>query len=270
MRARDHADGGLLGRHEGADREAAAHALGDRGHVGLHARPVVAPHLAGTAETRVDLVVEQQQAEFVADRAQVLQELHRGAADTAFALDRLDQDAGGLVVHHVAHDVGVVERRVQVAGRRRAEAFEVLLVAGGRQRIQQAAVERRLEADQLVPLGLAVHVLILADQLDAALDRLGARVAEEHGVGERVLDQPLGQLLAVADAEQVRGVPKLLALLDQSLDQVGMAVAQRVDGDAGGKVDITSAVRRVEIGTLSAFEHDVLATVRRHNSRNHS
>ena len=156
-----------------------------------------------------------------------------------------------------------------VAGRGRAEAFEVLLVTRRGERVQQAAVERRLEADDLVALGLAVHELILADQLDAALDRLGARVAEEHRVGERILDQPLGQLLAVADAEQVRGVPELAALLGQSLDQSGMAVAQRVHGDAGGKVQVTSAVRRVEIVALSAFEHDVLATVRRHHSRNH-
>ncbi len=145
VRARDHADRRLLGRHEGADREAAAHALGDRRDIGLHARPVVAPQLAGAAETRVDLVVEQQQAELVADRAQVLQELRGRGADAAFALDRLDQDAGGLVVDHVAHDVGVVQRRVAIAGRRRAEAFEVLLVAGGGERVQQAAVERRLE-----------------------------------------------------------------------------------------------------------------------------
>jgi hypothetical protein len=97
-------------------------------------------------------------------------------------------------------------------------------------------VERRLEADDLVALRLAVHELILADQLDAALDRLRARVAEEHRVGERHLGQPLGQLLAVADAEQVRGVPQLLALLGQRLDQRGMAVAQRVHGDTRGKV----------------------------------
>ncbi len=126
------------------------------------------------------------------------------------------------------------------------------------------------KADDLVPLGLAVHVLILADQLDAALDGLRAGVAEEHRVGERVLDQPLGQLLAVADPEQVRRVPELGALLGQGLDQVGMAVAQRVHGDTGGEVQVTSAVHRVEIVALSAFEHDVLATVRRHHSRNHS
>jgi hypothetical protein len=187
-----------------------------------------------------------------------------------FALDRLDQDAGRLVVDHVAHDVGVVQRRMAVAGGRWAEAFKVLLVAGGGERVQQAAVERRLEADDLVPFGLAIHELILADQLDAALDRLRAGIAEEHRVGEGEVGQPLGQLLAVADPEQVRGVPELGALLGESLDQGGVAVAQRVDGDAGGKVDITSAVRRVEIVALSAFEHDVLATVRRHNSRNHS
>ena len=58
-------------------------------------------------------------------------------------------------------------------------------------------------------------------------------------------------------------------LLGERLDQGGVAMAQRVHGDAGGKVQVTSAVRRVEIVALSAFEHDVLATVRRHHSRNH-
>jgi hypothetical protein len=132
-----------------------------------------------------------------------------------------------------------------------------------------AAVERRLEADDLVALGLAVHELILADQLDAALDGFRTRVAEEHRLGERHLGQPLGQLLAVADAVEVGGMPQLLALFGQCLDQGRMAVAERVHGDAGGKVQVTSAVRRVEIVALSAFEHDVLATVRRHNSRYH-
>src|SRR6185503_446932 len=106
----------------------------------------------GPAETRVDLVVEQQQAELLADRTQVLEELRGRSADAALALDRLDQDAGGLVVDHVADDVGVVERRVLVAGRRRAEALKVLLVARGGERVQQAAVERCLEADDLVAL----------------------------------------------------------------------------------------------------------------------
>src|ERR1700754_3728669 len=64
-------------------------------------------------------------------------------------------------------------------------------------------------------------------------------------------------------------MPQLLALFGQGLDQGRVAVAQRVHGDAGGKVQVTSAVRRVEIVAFSAFEHDVLATVRRHHSRNH-
>src|SRR5437899_1973958 len=130
-------------------------------------------------------------------------------------------------------------------------------------------MERRLEADQLVALRLAVDVLVLADELDAALDRLGARVAEEHRVGKGEIDQPLGQFLAVAYAIEVGGMPELGALLGQRLDQGGMAVAQRIHGDTGREVDETSAVRRVEIVALSAFEHDVLATVRRHHSRNH-
>jgi hypothetical protein len=111
--------------------------------------------------------------------------------------------------------------------------------------------------------------LVLANELDAALDGFRAGIAEEHRVGERQIDQPLGQLLAVAHPIEVGGVPERGSLLGQGLDQSRVAVAQRVHGDAGREVDETSPVRRVEIVALSAFEHDVLATVRRHHSRNH-
>ena len=45
-------------------------------------------------------------------------------------------------------------------------------------------------------------------------------------------DQPLGQPLLARDAVEVGGVPELAGLLGQRRDELGVRVAERVDGDA--------------------------------------
>ena len=102
--------------------------------------------LAGAAHAGLHLVHAEDDAVLVAHRAQVAQELHVGGTHAALALDRLDDDAGGRGADRVAHRVHVVERHLVEAFDHRAEAFQVLGVAGGGERRQRAAVERALEA----------------------------------------------------------------------------------------------------------------------------
>ena len=97
----------------------------------------------------------------------------------------------GRRADRVAHRVHVVERHVVEAFDHRAEAFQVVRVAGGGERGQRAAVERALEADEAEAFRLAAVRHRAAHHLDHALVRLGARVAEEHAVRERRIDQPL-------------------------------------------------------------------------------
>ena len=78
----------------------------------------------------------------------------------------------------------VAERHLVEALDLRAEALEVLLLAAGGDGRQRAAVEGALEGDDAEALGLAVRRMVLARHLDRALDRLGARIGEEHVVGE--------------------------------------------------------------------------------------
>src|SRR5262249_25850140 len=59
-------------------------------------------------------------------------------------------------------------------------------------------------------------------------------VAEERPLRERVLDEQRGELALDGGVVVVRHVQQLAGLLSHRLDDGGAAVAQAVDGDAGG------------------------------------
>src|SRR5439155_16711919 len=82
-------------------------------------------------------------------------------------------------------------------------------------------------------------------------------IAEEHEVGKTLLAEPRGKLLAVRALEQVRHVPEFCRLFLQRLDQMRMAVPQRIDRDARGKVEIALAIGRGEPAALAAFEAEI-------------
>ena len=97
MRAGDHAGGGLGGRKAGAERETAADALGDSHDVRRDARPFMGKQLAGPADA-----ASGPRRGSAAGRisSQSWRSSCRNSfvarADAALALDRLDQDRGGL------------------------------------------------------------------------------------------------------------------------------------------------------------------------------
>ena len=148
---------------------------------------------AGAAHPGLHLIHAEDDAVFVAHRAQVAQELQVSGAHAALALDRLDDDAAGGGADRVAHRVHIVERHVVETIHHRAEALQVVRVAGGGERRQGAAVERALEADEAEAFRLAAVRHGAAHHLDHALVRLRARVAEEHAVRERRIHQPRRQ-----------------------------------------------------------------------------
>ena len=145
-----HALGRLGGGQAGAEREAAADALGERHDVGRDARPLIGEELAGAADAGLHLVEDQQQAVLVAERAELAQELAGDQADAALALDRLDHDRRRLRPDRRLDRLEVAERHLVEALRRRAEAFQVFRVAGGGERRQRAAVEGAGEGDDAV------------------------------------------------------------------------------------------------------------------------
>jgi hypothetical protein len=103
--------------------------------------------------------------------------------DAALALDRLDQHRRRTL----AHGQRPAARRRREAGHERRERRLLRLLRRRRQRPHRAAVETALEHHEVTACAVPPR------ELDRALDRLGARVAEEDLAAERPLGQPRRQ-----------------------------------------------------------------------------
>ncbi len=104
---------------------------------------------------------------------------------------------------------------------------------------------------------MAVGRLVFAHQLDDAFHRLGAGIGEKYVVGEGHGAQPVGQPLAFGDAVEVGDVHDPLGLLGDRLDHMRMRMAERVDGNAGGEIEITVAVGRRQPTAFAPLESEV-------------
>ena len=171
-------------REAGADREAAAQALGQRHDVGRYPGPFVGEQAAGPPHAALHLVENQQEVVLVAQLPQLLEERRSGVrmppspwigSIRMAAVSRADRR---LDLRDVA------ERHAVEAGQNGPETFEMLLLAAGGDGRDRAAVKGALEGDDAVALGLAAPVVEPARHLDRAFQRLGAGVAEERRVGE--------------------------------------------------------------------------------------
>ncbi len=158
------------------DREAVAHRLGHRDHVGHDAGVLEAEPLAGAAEPGLHLVHDQQQAALVAQRAHALEKRVVRRHHAALALHGLEQHCRHGGVDGRLQRGDVVERRVTEAVGHRVERFVLGRLAGGRERGERAPVEAAVGADHAV----AAAPTELAGQLERCLVGLGAAVAEEH------------------------------------------------------------------------------------------
>ena len=164
-----------------------------------------------------------------------LKKRRRRRAHAALALHRLDHDGGRLRADRLLHRLEVADaapgRNLRPAGR---NLRDILPAAGGDGR-QRAAVERAFEGDDAIAFGLAVGVLIFARHLDRALDRLRAGVGEEHDIGEALLAQPGGEHARRPASCRGWRRARALRLLGHRLDEMRMAVAKPVHGDAASR-----------------------------------
>ena len=207
MVARLQRGGAVAEADAGADRQAAAEALGQGEDVGGDPFGLVREPRAGPADAGLDLVEHQQRAGPVAGRAGGGEVAGRGGDDAALALGRLEDDRRGLLVDRLAEGVGVAVVDPADVEAERGERRADRLLAGDRERAHRAAVEAVVGGDD----HRAVLALLAADQLERGLVGLGAGVAEEDPraavrVGLQQDQQLLRQLDARLVHEQVAGV----------------------------------------------------------------
>ena len=110
--------------------------------------------------------------------------------------------------------------------------------------------------------GLAGELEVVLGELPGRLDGLAAAAGEEHPVevAGGVARDPLGQLhgLRVGVGPQ-RHEGQLGGLLGGRLGDVGAAVAELVDEQAGQAVEVALALRVVQVGALTAHDDGHLA-----------
>ena len=207
--------------------------------------------LARAGHPALHLVEHQHEVMLVGKRPQAAHELLRCGANAALALYRLDQEAGGMLVHRRLGRLEIVELDHRETGQKRREAVAELFLVGRADRRHRPPVEGVRKSDQLVLVGIALGVMIAPRGLDRAFDRLGARIGEEHRVGEGQVDQPLRQRLALRAAVEVRDMHQPRGLILDRLGQVRVAVTQQIDRDAAGEIEIFLAAFAVEIDPLA-------------------
>jgi hypothetical protein len=150
-----------------------------------------------------------------------------------------------------------------------AEALEILFLPAGGERRQRATVESAFEGDDTVTLRVATRRLIFARHLNRAFHRLGAGIAEEHHVGKARPAQAVGNTLGLRNLVKVGDVPHLLRLSVQRLDKFRVGMPQRIDGDAGGEIEIPIAVGRNQPNALASLKGKVDTRIGRQQMRCH-
>ena len=258
---------GLLGGEAGAQREAAADALG-RGHdVGLDAIMLIGVERAGPRDAALHLVEDQHQVVLVAGLAQALMNswlAGRMPPSPWTGSTRKPAVFSSIAASAASRSSNSTTLKPGSSGAKPSRIFAwlvALIVAIVR------PWKALLKVISVVLVGIAVDVMVAARGLDRALDRLGAGIGEEHRVGEGQVDQPLGQRLALRRAVEVGDVHQRRRLLLDRLGQVRVAVAEQVDRDARGEVEIFLAVLAIEVGAFAAHRPDVATRINGHERR---
>ena len=178
--------------------------------------------------------------------AELLDRFQKGlghGVDAALALDSLKQDARDLVLaDQRLQAIDILRVGIEKSlGQRGKQMMEAVLSRRGKGR-QRSAVEALVKGNDIAVLRALGFCGVFARHLDGAFVRLGAGVAEKHLAHSGAGAEDLGKLGTGSGVIKVGGMLKQLCLLGDRFCPYGIAVAEGVDPDAGGHVDVFFAV----------------------------
>ena len=207
-------------------------------------------------------VHEQQQFFLVAQRAQAEQIFRRGGRDAAFALHAFNQNGDGRGRNRVARGGQIVERNVPEARRHRLEPFFDLVLAGGGDAGQRAAVKGIRRRQNFKP---AFVVAEFPRQLEQTFVGLRAAVGEKTFARADAFDDFRGQPALRLGEIQIGDVDQFSRLLDERLGDGRMRVAEAAHGDAAAEVEIAFARDIKNIAARAVAQREVKPPVAGHD-----
>ena len=216
---------------------------------------------AGAAHAGLHLVHDEDEVLFVAEGADSLHILGVQRHNTALALYQFQHDSAGVAVHHLGQGVDVAGLDVLEALVEGAEVVVEHALSGGGQGSNGTAMEAVDQRDDVVAVSTVFVEAVLAGGLDGALVGLCARVAEEHPAHAGALAELFGQLAAGGGIVEVGGVLQLVCLPGDGLGPGHIAVAQAVDADAAGEVEVLLPLGAFGIEAVALLEDDGVACV---------
>ena len=257
--------------HDAAHGQTARDSLGKGAHIRHNAVLLESKEAARPAHAGLHLVHQQQPVVLLAQSLDSLDVFLVQRQHAALSLHQLQHDGAHIVSGgrlQGLHGVGV---RIAEALGKREEILVELILSGGGQRRNRAAVEGVVQRDDG---GTALAVLVeavLSRQLDHTLVGLAAAVGKEHVAHAGALAENLRQPGAGLRVKEVGGVAQLFRLRRDGIHPGLIAVAQVADADAACKVDVFPALRAVKSGSFPVIQrhgktavgvHDVLAVQR--------
>ena len=251
----------LFVHQHGTDGQAAAQTLGQGDDIRLEVVVLTAQEGAGAAHAGLHFVHDEDQVPVIAELADGLHVFRLQRHDAAFALHQLQHHGAGVAVHQFGQGFEAARRDVLEALVEGTEVVVEHLLPGGGQGSDGAAMEAVDQRDDHITALAVVVEAVFAGRLDGTLIGLGTGVAKEDLAHAGALAQLFGQLAAGGRVVEVGCVLQLVGLLGNGLGPVHITIAQTVDADAAGEVQILLAFGAFGIQAVALFQRNGIAVV---------
>lgn len=148
------------------------------------------------------------------------------------------------------------------AGDERAESLFDLVLPGGGDASESPTVERIESGDDFES---ALGIAEATSEFEEAFVGFGSGVAEEDLAGADELDEGESEMGLGSVMVEVGGMDEGLGLLDESVGDCRMSVAEGADGDAAAEVEVVFAGEIPELAAGTVAEGQVEASVGGHD-----